>query len=221
LLNDYILLAEIDIFNNFGLKSIVMKKSLLIIIGCVISISLFQAFTITHDPHFTNLQILPKDISEHDLDSVMHHFSGSLGVKCNFCHVVNEEAKKWDMASDDKPEKNIARKMMLMAIDINKNYFKNMEEHDMEHDHDMNKGLDHDSAMAKDHDIDKGKGHDSAMVKDHDMNKEHQADTSMAMESSKYMLRSVTCYTCHRGDPHPETKTPPHQEGPPKTAGKK
>jgi len=100
----------------------VMKKSLLIIIGCVISISLFQAFTITHDPHFTNLQILPKDISEHDLDSVMHHFSGSLGVKCNFCHVVNEEAKKWDMASDDKPEKNIARKMMLMAIDINKNY---------------------------------------------------------------------------------------------------
>ena len=31
-----------------------------------------------------------------------------------------------DFASDDKPEKNIARKMMLMAIDINKNYFAKM-----------------------------------------------------------------------------------------------
>ncbi len=36
-----------------------------------------------------------------------------------------------DFASDDKPEKKIARKMMLMAIDINKNYFKGM---DMDHD---------------------------------------------------------------------------------------
>jgi hypothetical protein len=184
-----------------------MKKSLLIIISCIISVSLFQAFTITHDPHFTNLQILPKDISEHDLDSVMHHFSLSLGVKCNFCHVVNEEAKKWDMASDDKPEKNIARKMMLMSIDINKNYFKNTEEH-----------MDHDSAM-------KVMDHDSAMVKEHDMDKEHKMDTSLVMESSKYMLRSVTCYTCHRGNSHPETIAPPLKEegppGPPKTGDKK
>ena len=59
------------------------------------SVILFQAFTTTHEPHFKNLKILPKDISEHDLDSVMHHFTASLGVKCNFCHVRNEEAKKW------------------------------------------------------------------------------------------------------------------------------
>jgi hypothetical protein len=165
---------------------------------CII---LFQAFTITHEPHFTNLQILPKDISEHDLDSVMHHFSGSLGVKCNFCHVVNEEAKKLDAASDNKPEKNIARKMMLMSIDINKNYFRNMERHDMEHDHGMNKDMAHDSAKISDHDMEK--------------NREHSMDTSMVMEPSKYMLRYVTCFTCHRGDPHPETKTPPSKEGPP------
>jgi Photosynthetic reaction centre cytochrome C subunit len=197
------------IFNNFGFKSVVMKKSLLIIIGCITSIILFQAFTITQEPHFKNLQILPKDISDHDLDSVMHHFSASLGVKCNFCHVVDTVAKKMDAASDDKPEKNMARKMMLMAIDINKNYFKNMEQHDMDHDQDMNKNMAHDSAMA--HDMDK--------------NQEHSMDTSIVMEPSKYMLRSITCYTCHRGDPHPETKPPPRKEGAPpapaKTADKK
>ena len=54
---------------------------------------------------------------------------------------LTRHAKKWDMASDEKPEKNIARKMMLMAIDINKNYFKDMDEHDMDHDHDMNKNM--------------------------------------------------------------------------------
>src|SRR5580693_7887225 len=120
-----------------------MKKSLLITAGCILSIILFQAFTITPEPPFKNLQILPKDISDHDLDSVMHHFSASLGVRCNFCHVINEEEKKFDMASDDKPEKNIARKMMLMAIDINKNYFREMDKHDMDQDHDMNKNMPH------------------------------------------------------------------------------
>ena len=188
-----------------------MKKSLLIISGCIISVILFQAFTFTHEPHFKNLQILPKDISDHDLDSVMHHFTASLGVKCNFCHVVDTVAKKMDAASDAKPEKNIARKMMLMAIDINKNYFRDMGKHDMDHDHDMNKDMAYDSAKIGEHDMDK--------------NKEHSMDTSMVMEPSKYMLRSVTCYTCHRGDPHPETKTPPRKEGPPpappKTGDKK
>ena len=71
-----------------------MKKSLLIIIGCIISVILFQAFTVTREPHFKNLQILSKDISDHDLDSVMHHFSASLGVRCNFCHVVDTGGKK-------------------------------------------------------------------------------------------------------------------------------
>ncbi|MGH2563775.1 MAG: c-type cytochrome, partial [Ginsengibacter sp.] len=113
-----------------------MKKSFLIIFTCVIAILIFQAFTTSYEPHFKNLQILPKDISGHDLDSVMHHFTASLGVKCNFCHVRNEAEKKMDFASDDKPEKKVARKMMLMAIDINKNYFKGMDM-DMDMDHDM------------------------------------------------------------------------------------
>ncbi|MEO5649958.1 MAG: c-type cytochrome, partial [Ginsengibacter sp.] len=105
-----------------------MKKSFLIIIACAISVFAFQAFTTTHQSKWKNLHILSQDISEDDLDSVMHHFTASLGVKCNYCHVRNTETKKMEFAKDDKPEKLIARKMMLMAIDINKNHFRNIEE---------------------------------------------------------------------------------------------
>lgn len=181
-----------------------MKKSYLIIITCLISVFLFQAFTTPTEPHYTNLQILPKDISNHDLDSVMHHFTAALGVKCNFCHVRNDAEHKMDFASDDKPEKQIARKMMLMSIDINKNYFK-MDRHDLDHDHDMNKDKDHDHAMDKD--------------KDHDMDKDMHHDMpnmdTTNMVASSYMFRAVTCYTCHRGDAHPERKIPAGQAGPP------
>ena len=183
-----------------------MKKSFLVILVCVISVILFQAFTTSKEPRYKNLQILPKDISRHELDSVMNHFTAALGVKCNFCHVRNEEAKQMDFASDAKPEKKVARKMMLMAIDLNKNYFKGM---DMDHDHDdmdhdmMNKSMDSGMNKNMDHDMMMNKNMDHKMM-----------DTLMNADDSKYILKSITCFTCHRGDPHPETKIPPHQEGP-------
>lgn len=181
-----------------------MKKSLLIVFGCIICVILFQAFTTSNDPEFKNLQILPKDISEHDLDSVMHHFSQSLGVKCNFCHVRNEDAKKMDFPSDEKPEKNIARKMMLMAIDINKNYFAQMKmDHDMDHDMDPKKM-----------EMDKGKmGKDKDHDMDHEMMNKKNMDTT-GMSNSRYMLMGINCYTCHRGEEHPDSKLPPSKEGP-------
>jgi len=74
---------------------------------------------------FKNLQVLPKDISKDSLDAVMHNFTRSLGVKCMFCHVHEGDDFKsgWDMASDDKPEKNTARYMMKMTAGINATYF--------------------------------------------------------------------------------------------------
>ncbi len=193
------------IFNNFGYKSNKMKKALLIIFGCIVCITTFQAFTVSHEGEFRNLQILPKDISEHDLDSVMHHFSQSLGVRCDFCHVRNAAENKMDFAADTKPEKDIARKMMLMAIGINKNYFVDMEmDHDMDHD------------MGKDH-MDKDHMDSAHMEKDHmdkDMDKDMKMK-SMGMNDSKYMLMEINCYTCHRGNSHPDSKLPPRQQGPP------
>ena len=69
---------------------------------------------------FTNLQVLPKDISKDDLVGIMRTFSRSLGVRCDFCHEFNDD--KPDFASDKKDEKNAARNMMRMVGDINKNY---------------------------------------------------------------------------------------------------
>jgi hypothetical protein len=77
------------------------------------------------DHQFKNLKILPKNISMDDLDKVMDNFKEALGVKCGFCHAPSKDSTSHhlDFASDDKPEKNIARKMMKMTDKINKKYF--------------------------------------------------------------------------------------------------
>jgi cytochrome c553 len=105
-----------------------MKKSILVIAILISMIALSFTFIPTEGPKYKNLKILKKDISKNELDSVMHFFSMSLGQKCGFCHVRNEQEKKWDFASDDVPFKNVARKMMLMSNKINKQYFKNEED---------------------------------------------------------------------------------------------
>ncbi|MBS1974986.1 MAG: c-type cytochrome, partial [Bacteroidetes bacterium] len=52
-------------------------------------------------------------------------FSDALGVHCDYCHAKSSDPnQKWpDFASDAKPEKNIARKMMKMTAKINKKFF--------------------------------------------------------------------------------------------------
>lgn len=75
------------------------------------------------NPEYTNLKILPKDINKDQMDSVMHHYTASLNVKCNFCHTMNPETKKLDFASDANKHKLIARQMMTMTNELNKKYF--------------------------------------------------------------------------------------------------
>ena len=145
-----------------------MKKSILFVLACAICVFLFQAFTTRQQPQWKNLKILPQDISKDGLDSVMHTFTHSLGVKCTYCHVGDPATKKMDFPNDSKPEKQIARKMMLMTIDINKNHFQQIAEM-----------------------MDSGKTVQST-------------DTSAV----SYMLKYVTCYTCHHGDPHPKNQPP-------------
>lgn len=68
-----------------------------------------------------NLQILPKDISEKMLDSIMQSYNKALGVGCDFCHTAGKD--NFDYADDKPPMKTEARKMMRMTIDMNKTYF--------------------------------------------------------------------------------------------------
>ncbi|MGE5106888.1 MAG: c-type cytochrome [Sphingobacteriales bacterium] len=73
---------------------------------------------------FKNLKVLPKDISSAALQKIMvDEFQDGLGVGCNYCHAQEKGSLHLDYASDEKPEKEIARSMMLMTMDINKKYF--------------------------------------------------------------------------------------------------
>lgn len=147
-----------------------MHKSFVTLLFVACAIFILQAFTTSQQPKWKNLHILPQDISEDGIDSVMHHFTNALGVKCGYCHVKNEATDKLDFPSDAKPEKLIARKMMLMSIDINKNHFTQIEE---------------------------------------EMHNDMQPPKDTAAVS--YMLKYVTCYTCHHGNPHP-TNDPPKKD---------
>lgn len=71
-----------------------------------------------------NLQVLPKDISDAKLDSIMQTYNIALGVKCNFCHVPEKFLPdNLDYASDADPMKENARNMMRMTIEINQKHF--------------------------------------------------------------------------------------------------
>lgn len=68
-----------------------------------------------------NIQVL-KGMPESQLIPAMNFMASSLGVKCNFCHVINGNVR--DFAADDKPEKNTARRMITMVQEVNKSTFK-------------------------------------------------------------------------------------------------
>jgi hypothetical protein len=69
--------------------------------------------------HFTNLKVLPKDISKKDLLAVMREMNGGLGVRCNYCHVT-EPKKDWAADTDHKDN---ARGMLRLTNRINAEIF--------------------------------------------------------------------------------------------------
>jgi hypothetical protein len=81
-------------------------------------------------PKPVNLKVLPKDISSEDLMKVMFGYTKQLGVKCTFCHVEDAATKRPNFASDEKPDKNTARTMMLMTQEINAKYLSQIHDPD-------------------------------------------------------------------------------------------
>jgi hypothetical protein len=80
------------------------------------------------DHKLINLKVLPKEITYHEVDSIMDNFKAALGVKCDYCHARSKDnPKKLDFASDEKEYKLTAREMMKMTDKINKKYFKEHE----------------------------------------------------------------------------------------------
>ena len=71
--------------------------------------------TKTAEQVYKNIQVF-KALPASELEPTMAFISGSLGVKCNYCH-VNPFGK------DDKPTKQTARQMIRMVFDLNKGSF--------------------------------------------------------------------------------------------------
>lgn len=77
----------------------------------------------TVDQTRKNIQVL-KGLPESELFPLMNFVASSLGVTCGFCHVQQGKDPKtgftnWIWDSDDKPEKQTARRMMQMVLSVN------------------------------------------------------------------------------------------------------
>ena len=69
----------------------------------------------TTEQAYRNIQVL-KGLPASELQAIMALMTGSLGVRCNYCHVTPFD-------KDDKPAKQTARMMMQMVFDLNKGRF--------------------------------------------------------------------------------------------------
>jgi len=104
-----------------------INRKLTIITLLVVTVTVTTAASISKpEPgNYVNLKVLPKNISSHDLQSIMaDDFEDGLGVSCGFCHADAKDGHGLDFASDAKPEKQITREMMRMTLGINKKYLK-------------------------------------------------------------------------------------------------
>ena len=72
----------------------------------------------TAEKAFKNIKVLT-GMPASQMLPVMHLMRASLGVHCDFCHVTEDD--KFDL--DTKREKETARKMIRMVLEINKNNF--------------------------------------------------------------------------------------------------
>lgn len=101
-----------------------MKRKLLTLSALLVFVLMGFVASETADPVYKNLKVLPKDLNKQQLDKLMDEFKDALGVKCSFCHVHQKDnPREWDFASDEKPEKTVARKMIAMSNKINKKFF--------------------------------------------------------------------------------------------------
>jgi tetratricopeptide (TPR) repeat protein len=67
----------------------------------------------------TNLLVIAKDTPRPQVVQMMQAIAASLGVQCNYCHVMEGRGGRNDMASDEKQAKKTARQMMVFARELN------------------------------------------------------------------------------------------------------
>ena len=97
-------------------RSKLLALLLIITSLCAVGLLSGRAQEKTTEQVYKNIQVL-KGVPASQLDAVMASFTGSLGVRCNHCHIPGQFDK------DDKPAKQTARKMIRMVFDLNKGNF--------------------------------------------------------------------------------------------------
>jgi hypothetical protein len=85
-------------------------------------------------PPPTNLKVLPKDLTGAQVRDIMRRWAGDLGQECSACHAQYSDHRvdprgrpQLDFASDEKPEKAMARIMFQMTETIKRDYVKKVE----------------------------------------------------------------------------------------------
>jgi hypothetical protein len=67
---------------------------------------------------FTNLQVLPKDISQEDLVNIMKNFCFTMDQRCSYCHVATDDLSSADFPSDEKETKKEARELLRLILKV-------------------------------------------------------------------------------------------------------
>ena len=101
------------------------RKKILIATSMVAIILISVAASYPDQPNQQkrNLKVLPANISHDSLDHLMDEYKFALKVNCAYCHARSKaDPQKRDMASDDNPMKDVARKMILMTNELNQKY---------------------------------------------------------------------------------------------------
>jgi hypothetical protein len=110
------------------IRSVVLAfTALLVAIGAGANAAAQQPRWEPPDP--TNLKVLPADFPKPQLIQMMRGFTKSLGVRCEYCHVgEGNDLSKFDFASDARRQKQNARLMMQMVLDLNGKYLASVPE---------------------------------------------------------------------------------------------
>lgn len=67
---------------------------------------------------YTNLKVLPPEITKAQLLPIMKGFCKSSGHRCSYCHVATDDLSSADFASDEKPSKSEARELLRLIRDL-------------------------------------------------------------------------------------------------------
>jgi hypothetical protein len=112
---------------SFSTLSQGWRRAGLFAVGIVGPIALLTGLSLAQDhpgekgvtaaQKYKNIKVL-KSLPADQLIPYMRNYNAALGVKCDFCHVINPDHSGFE--KDDKPTKDAARKMILMTIDLNK-----------------------------------------------------------------------------------------------------